>query len=49
MNEDYERNAELGEPSEGCDCNCEQLTEIYEGISDIKSMIGRLLRNGGEE
>lgn len=45
--EDYEMsNTELGEPS--ADCNCEQLAEIREELTDIKSMIGRLLRNGGD-
>lgn len=43
--EDYEINTELGEPS--AECNCAVLTEIAEELTDIKAMIGRLLRNGG--
>lgn len=43
---DIERNTELGEPS--AECNCETLTEIREELTDIKAMIGRLLRNGGD-
>jgi hypothetical protein len=44
--EDTERNAELGEPS--ADCNCVTLSEIYDEIVDMKAMIGRLIRNGGD-
>lgn len=40
------RNVELGEPSP--ECNCEALTDIREELTDIKAMIGRLLRNGGD-
>ena len=47
MGEDTERNAELGEPS--ADCNCVTLSEIYEEVLDMKAMIGRLIRNGGDE
>lgn len=45
--EDTERNTELGEPS--ADCNCVTLSEIYDEIVDMKAMIGRLIRNGGDE
>jgi len=45
--EDYVRNTELGEPS--ADCNCEQLAEIREELTDIKSMIGRLLQREQSE
>jgi hypothetical protein len=38
--------AELGEPSESPNVT---LSEIYEGICDMKAMIGRLIRNGGDE
>ena len=44
--DESERNAELGEPS--CECDCGTLSEIYEELLDIKAMIGRLIRNGGE-
>jgi len=48
MSEDTSaRNAELGEPSP--ECNCEALTDIREELTDIKAMIGRLLRNGGDD
>ena len=39
-------NAELGEPSESPNVT---LSEIYEEICDMKAMIGRLIRNGGDE
>lgn len=42
---DVERNAELGQPSESCECD---YGTIAEELADIKAMIGRLLRNGEE-
>lgn len=45
--EDYEMSdAELGEPSESPNVT---LSEIYEELLDMKAMIGRLIRNGGDE
>lgn len=38
---------ELGEPS--AECNCATLTEIVEELTDIKAMIGRLLKRGETE
>lgn len=40
---DTERNAELGQPSESCECDC---VGIAEELADIKEMIGRLLKEG---
>ncbi len=40
--EEFARNAELGEPSP--ECNCAELSDIREELTDIKSMIGRLLQ-----
>src|SRR5690606_12321244 len=37
-----QRNAELGEPSP--ECNCSDIADIREELTDIKSMIGRLLQ-----
>ena len=48
MNEDTTaRNAELGEPSP--ECNCADLADIREDITDIKAMIGRILQRGGDD
>ena len=43
--------AELGEPSEASSAESPNVTlsEIYEEICDMKAMIGRLIRNGGDE
>jgi hypothetical protein len=44
--EEYEMSdVELGEPSESPNVT---LSEVYEELLDMKAMIGRLIRNGGE-
>lgn len=39
--------AELGEPSADCNCECD-CGNLAEELADIKAMIGRLIRNGEE-
>lgn len=45
--EDYEMGAELGEPS--ADCKFLSIAEIDSEVVDMKTMIARLLKNGGDE